>query len=310
VNILDASGPGAARIADLIWIFTAVSVVVYVLVLAATWWAVRRQRRPEDLTEVTDVSLTRTVGAATAVTALILVALLGASVLAGRGLTGSGGPSPIEVDVIGRQWWWDFQYRDPTPSQWVNSPNELHVPVGTRVLLRLQSRDVIHSFWVPRLQGKRDLVPGIVNEMWIEASEAGIYRGVCAEFCGHQHAHMQFVVVAEPMDDFQRWLVAQRQPAREPETAQESRGRDVVLGTTCVMCHTVRGTTAGSRVGPDLTHVGGRRTLAAGTLANSSEHLARWIRDAQSIKPGSRMPSHDLSRADLAAVAAYLRSLR
>jgi cytochrome c oxidase subunit II len=192
----------------------------------------------------------------------------------------------------------------------VTSPNELHVPVGVTVVLKAQSRDVIHSFWVPNLQGKRDLIPGQITSTWIRADEPGVFRGQCAEFCGHQHAKMAFLVVAEPMDAFQAWIRNQRLPAREPASDTLHRGRQLFLGSTCVTCHTIRGTDAGSRVGPELTHVASRQTLAAGTLSNTHEHLQRWIANPQAIKPGIRMPPSALQPDELAAVVSYLRSLR
>jgi cytochrome c oxidase subunit 2 len=214
------------------------------------------------------------------------------------------------VDVVGHQWWWEFEYHDVTPSDVFTSPNELHIPVGVPVVLKAMSTDVIHSFWVPNLMGKRDLIPGIVTNTWIQADEPGVYRGQCAEFCGHQHAHMAFEVVAEPMDKFQAWIRHQREPALEPSTDEEKRGKDVFMQSTCVTCHAIRGTDAGSHVGPELTHVGSRLTLAAGTLPNARGHLAGWIANSQSIKPGNRMPPNALAAGDLQAVLAYVRSLR
>jgi cytochrome c oxidase subunit II len=163
---------------------------------------------------------------------------------------------------------------------------------------------------VPNLHGKRDLVPGYTNHLWIQADTPGVYRGQCAEFCGHQHANMSFVVVAQPVAEFQAWLQHQRRPAQEPGTELQRRGREVFLQTPCASCHTVRGTDAGSRLGPDLTHVGSRLTVAAGTLPNTRGHLAGWIADPQSVKPGARMPTSPLAPEDLQAVLAYVRSLR
>ncbi|HYD82403.1 MAG TPA: c-type cytochrome, partial [Opitutus sp.] len=191
----------------------------------------------------------------------------------------------------------------------VETANEIHVPVGRPVHLQLRSADVIHSFWVPRLHGKRDLIPGRDTSLWIRADREGEYRGVCAEFCGHQHAHMQFVVVAQPAEEFEAWLAQQRTAAREPTTERQKRGREVFFSATCVMCHTVRGTPAGSRVGPDLTHFGSRRTLAAAALPNERAELAKWVLDPQSVKPGVRMPPHAFETEDLEALLDYLESL-
>jgi cytochrome c oxidase subunit 2 len=192
----------------------------------------------------------------------------------------------------------------------VNSPNELHIPVGVPVVLKAMSRDVIHSFWVPNLHGKRDLIPGIETQTWIQADAPGTYRGQCAEFCGHQHAHMAFEVIAESPDQFQSWLQQQRKAAPPPSTPETKRGHDVFMRNACVMCHTIRGTDAGSRIGPELTHVAARRLIAAGTLPMTREHLSQWVVDPQAAKPGNRMPPNPLSDEDLDALLSYLETLR
>ena len=307
---LNPAGPQAAAIASLTWWFFAVCAVVYVLVMAAAVWAVVRRRKPSDDAPETARRLGWIVAGAAAVTVVTLVVLTVSSVVAGRGLLSPSAPGAVTVDVIGHQWWWEFQYRDVSANEWVNSPNELHIPVGVPVVLKVTSRDVIHSFWVPNLHGKRDLVPGMVTHTWIQADRPGVYRGQCAEFCGHQHAHMAFLVVAEPVDDFLRWLQRQREGAPQPRTAAEKRGHDVFMKGPCVMCHTIRGTSAGSRFGPDLTHVAARQTIAAGTLPTTRGHLAGWITDSQSIKPGNRMPPNVLSGEDLQALLTYIESLR
>jgi cytochrome c oxidase subunit II len=308
--VLNPQGPVARSIAHLSWVLFALSGIVYALVLAAALWAIGRRRRESDDSPQTTRALTRTVTGAAVLTAVILVVLALASVTAERGLTQPSGRGAVEVDVIGHQWWWDFQYRDVTPSDTVASPNELHIPVGVPVVLRVMSKDVIHTFWVPNLHGKRDLVPGQVTYTWIQADTPGVYRGQCAEFCGYQHAHMSFLVVAQPMDEFLKWIQHQRQPAPEPVSAEQQRGRDLFMGSTCVTCHTIRGTAAGSRVGPELTHVASRQTIAAGTLPNTREHLGEWIRNSQAIKPGNRMPPSPFAPEQLPAVLSYIRSLR
>jgi cytochrome c oxidase subunit II len=309
-SMFNPEGPAARRIADLGSLLIGICLFVYVVVLAVAAWSFLRPRHASDDSDQTTARLGTIVVAAVAVTAAILVTLTGLSAAAGRGLTSPASQDAITVDVIGHQWWWDFQYRGDTPQEFVTTPNELHVPIGVPVVLRAQSRDVIHSFWVPNLQGKRDLIPGQITITWLQADRAGIYRGQCAEFCGHQHAKMAFTVVAEPRDAFQRWLQRQRQAATDPTGEPERHGREVFLRSTCVTCHTIRGTDAGSHVGPELTHVGSRRTIAAGTLPNSLEHLRMWVANPPSIKPGTRMPPHGLSADDFEAVIAYLRSLQ
>ena len=303
-------GPAARSIASIGWLMLSICAVIYVAVLIATGWALLRRRHVGDELPRTTQALTTSVAAATVLTAIVLAIFTVGSVVAGRGLSSPRGPGAITVDVIGHQWWWEFQYHDVTPSDVVTSPNELHIPVGVPVHIKAISRDVIHSFWVPNLHGKRDLIPGQITNTWIQADQAGVYRGQCAEFCGHQHANMAFVVVAEPMDKFLAWIGQQRQPAAEPVTEDARHGRDVFMQNTCVLCHTIRGTDAGARVGPELTHIGSRMTIAAGTLPNTRGHLGGWVADPQSIKPGVRMPANPLQPEDLQAVLTYLRSLR
>lgn len=309
-NALNPHGPIARSIANHSWMLLLLVTVVYVVVMVALLIALARRRRETDDLPETTARLTRHVALAVAATVVILIGIAASSVIAGRGLYSPSGAGALTVDVIGHQWWWDFQYHDVTPSDVFTSPNELHIPVGVPVVLKAMSMDVIHSFWVPNLMGKRDLIPGIVTNTWIQADEPGVYRGQCAEFCGHQHAHMALNVVAEPMDTFQKWVQQQRQPAFEPSTPQQRRGKDVFMQSSCVTCHAIRGTDAGAHVGPELTHVGSRLTIAAGTLPNARGHLAGWIANAQSIKPGNRMPPNALAPADFQAVLAYVRSLR
>jgi len=309
-SAFDPHGPIARSIATHGWWLLLVCIAVYFIVMTAFFIALARRRRETDDLPETSARLTRNVGIAVALTVLILIGIATSSVVAGRGLYSPSGAGAITVDVVGHQWWWDFQYHDITPSDVFTSPNELHIPVGVPVVLKAMSTDVIHSFWVPNLMGKRDLIPGIVTNTWIQADEPGVYRGQCAEFCGDQHAHMALQVVAEPMDKFQQWVRHQREPASEPSTDEEKRGKDVFMQSPCVTCHSIRGTDAGSHVGPELTHVGSRLTLAAGTLPNARGHLAGWIVNSQSIKPGNRMPPNALAPDDLQALLAYVRSLQ
>jgi cytochrome c oxidase subunit 2 len=309
-NIFNPAGPAAQTIAWLGWLLFGVCALVYVLVMLALVWALVRRRQESDDSPRVERALTRTVSGAVGLTVLTLIVFTISSVFAGRGLTSPRGAGAVTIDAIGHQWWWEFQYRDVSPSEFVTSPNELHIPIGVPVVIKAMSRDVIHSFWVPNLHGKRDLIPGQVTNFWLQADRPGVYRGQCAEFCGHQHANMAFIVVAEPMRKFQTWIQHQRRAAMEPSTPDQEHGRQVFLDSQCVMCHTVRGTHAGSRVGPELTHIGSRATLAAGTLPNTAEHLAAWVRDPQAVKPGNRMPATPMSSENRAALLAYLRSLR
>jgi cytochrome c oxidase subunit 2 len=216
------------------------------------------------------------------------------------------------IDVVGHRWWWEVRYDSPDPALVFTDANEIHVPVGTPVRVRLTSPDVIHSFWVPQLGGKTDVIPGQRNETWIEASRPGVFWGQCAEYCGLQHAHMSLRVVAQTPADFARWIDRARTdaPSAAPPDPLAARGKALFEGGPCAACHTVRGTTAGGVVGPDLTHLGARTTLASGTLPNTPGNLAAWIADAQAVKPGNDMPTMDLRPDDVRALVAYLESLK
>jgi cytochrome c oxidase subunit II len=216
----------------------------------------------------------------------------------------------LTVDVTGYVYWWEMSYRRPDGLAAVTSANELRLPVGEPVEVFLHSADVIHSFWVPNLAGKTDMIPGHVTRMVLQADRPGVYRGQCAEYCGAQHSLMAFDVIAVSRADFDTWLASLARPAREPETPERREGRELFVALGCGACHAVRGV-AGGRLGPDLTQVGARRSLAAGTLKNGVGNLAGWIASAQHLKPGNRMPSYDqLQGPQLRALAAYLESLK
>jgi cytochrome c oxidase subunit II len=307
-SALHPGGPEAASITQLWWLMFWTCTVVYVLVMGAVIVAVRRSRRPGAASPPERSLITSVVGAS-AVTLLILFGLLFASVVTGRAV-GRRTDGDVVLRITGNQWWWDVEYVNADPMLQVRTANELHLPLGRRIRLQFASNDVIHSFWVPNLQGKMDLIPGRQTELWLAVETAGVYRGQCAEFCGLQHAHMALSVVAEPADAFERWLSAQRQIAAPPTTAEQQRGREVVERGPCALCHTVRGTDAGGRTAPDLTHVGSRSTLAAGTVPNTPGYLGGWIADPQHVKPGTRMPATGLSAEELQAVLAYLGTLK
>jgi cytochrome c oxidase subunit 2 len=239
---------------------------------------------------------------------VVLAALLAYALYVGSFL--SAPPAAARpVDVVGKRWWWEVSY--PVEGGRVLLANELRVPVGKPVELALSTDDVIHSFWVPALAGKVDMIPGRVNRLVITAREPGVYRGQCAEFCGMQHGWMAFYVVALPEADYLAWLERQARPAAEPADPFLRRGRDLFLAEGCGACHSVRGTPAAGRLGPDLTHVGGRLSIAAGLLGNGAGPLAAWIADPQHLKPGSLMPAtRPLEGEDLRALASYLASLQ
>jgi len=251
-------------------------------------------------------------------------ALIGWTVLVAIGLTGLTVASffvdrsaaarakhpQFHVKVIANQWWWDVIYMTPDVSQIVHTANELHLPVGVEAEVQLQSNDVIHSFWVPNLAGKQDLIPGRTTDIQLLPTKVGLYRGQCAEFCGIQHANMALVVTVESKVDFLRWLAQQRRPAFAPATPLELAGYRYVTSRECSSCHNIAGTPASGQIGPDLTHLATRRTIAAGAMPMSPGNLYGWVADPQSQKPGNKMPTIGLASNDLHAVVAYLERLK
>jgi cytochrome c oxidase subunit II len=306
-SALDTAGPLAEHIARLFWVFVGVSVLVYLLVMAFLLLALRRRRAGDAPRDPT--TAIRGIAVAVGVTSLVLVGLAMADFLAGRALARAA-PEAMRVRVTAHQWWWEIEYLDSTPERRLRTANELHIPVGKPVALELLSDDVIHSFWVPSLNGKKDLIPGYTNGLQLIASRPGTYEGECAEFCGYQHAHMSISVHAHEPEGFSNWQEAQLKSAVPPANPIEARGRDIFLNSTCAQCHTVQGTDAAATLGPDLTHVASRATLAAGTLPNDPSAMASWIRNPQAFKPGTRMPASQLSGEELSALVTWLGSLK
>jgi cytochrome c oxidase subunit II len=320
-HVLETAGPLSTAIAELFWLFVIISAAVYAVVIGFLVYALRRRHAaPAAVPQDGDAPAppaapadTRkaiwAIGIGVGATSMILVVLAVSDFLVGRALAATPA-DPLRVRITAHQWWWEIEYVDPQPMRRVRTANELHIPVGRPVLLEMTADDVIHSFWVPSLQGKKDLLPGYVTTLTLIASRAGLYGGQCAEFCGFQHANMAIDVVAHDAQEFSGWYEAQLAPAAQPATPEARRGRDVFMTSTCVMCHNILGTDASAIAGPDLTHVASRRRLAAGTLPNEPTKLAAWIRNPQAFKPGTRMPATALAGEDLAALSAYLSSLR
>ena len=304
-SMLDPRGPRAERVADLWWIMFVLGAIVFFVVMAFLLVAIRRARRQSDSSNETDEASTTPIKIGVAITTAIVLLLVGLTFWAQRDLAAPDDPAAMTIEVVGHQYWWEVYY----PDAGFMTANEIHIPVGEPVSVRLSADDVIHSFWVPELSGKLDLVPGRVNEFWIQADESGVYLGECAEYCGLQHALMQFRVVADPPDVFAAWIDHQSQPAPPSTDPMIQRGEQIFLGSACVYCHAVRGTAALSDFGPDLTHLASRETLAAGTLDNNRANLAVWIVDPQSVKVGNLMPGIDISDEDLDALLTYLESL-
>jgi cytochrome c oxidase subunit II len=309
-DAMNPHGPFAARITTMSWIIFAVSTVIFLITMFFLWKAVRRAHLPETrLNERQGWKLVMLSGIA--VPLVILFAFLIYSVRVANVNAKSLPDDALTIEARGHQFWWDFIYKNnANPSLGARVSNEIHIPVGKPVEVELHSMDVIHSFWVPNLHGKMDMIPGRTTRIALQADRPGVFRGQCAEFCGLQHAHMAFLVVAEPEEQFNAWLDHQRSPAIEPTDPVLLRGQEVFLTTSCVLCHAIRGTIALAAVAPDLTHIGSRSTLAAGTLPNTPGHLGGWIADPQAIKPGNRMPPNQLPASDLTALVRYLGSLK
>ncbi|HTM17624.1 MAG TPA: cytochrome c oxidase subunit II [Terracidiphilus sp.] len=314
---LNPVGPGAERIEGEFALIFWITAIVYCLVLIALVVYVLRRRHslnimpePMPTTPQSDRWAKVAVSGAMVVTVLLLFIMMIGSFVTGHALGNMNRETAYTIDVYGHQWWWEVHYPNDEPDKTVVTANEIHVPLGVPLRIHGTSRDVIHSFWAPNVQGKRDLMPGYETDVMMQIDQPGRWRGQCAEYCGEQHAHMSFYMVAEPGPQFQQWLSQQTASSVPPSTPQAVRGQQVFLGHACVMCHTVRGTPAGSRVGPDLTHVASRSTIAAGLLPNTIGNLGGWILNAQSIKPGCRMPPNHMTGSELQDLLAYLETLK
>lgn len=294
---LAPKGPGAQRQADLFYVSLWTSAAIVALTLGLLGYAMFRRRRDDDEQRFRATRFVVSFGLV-----LPLVVLLSMMVVTFVSLAGEPQRGTLEVQIVGHQFWWEVFY----PEQDFTTANEVHIPVDTPVELVVESDDVLHSFWVPELQGKVDLVPGRTNRLVLEASEPGTYRGFCAEYCGLQHANMLFLVIAEPEEDFEAWAAAQAGPA----AVQDTRGEELFEEHACAGCHTIRGTSADGDFAPDLTHFASRQTLGAGILPNQRGQLAGWVVNSQTIKPGNEMPPiTTLEPDELEALIDYLEKL-
>jgi cytochrome c oxidase subunit II len=308
-SFLRTYGLVAGREAWLGWILLGTAAVVVLVVSALVLAGALRRGPPEPgMVEREGDGLRWIVIGGIVVPSLILVSVLVLTVTTQAAIATPAG-ADLTVRVTGRQWWWEVRYLARAPSLIATTANEIHIPVGRPVRLEVVTGDVIHSFWIPELAGKTDQIPGQENVMWLEADRPGVYHGQCAEYCGLQHAKMAIEVVAEPPDAFARWLERQRAPAAAPAGTAAAAGAKVFATRACALCHTVRGTMAGGRLGPDLTHFAGRRTIAAGTVANTSGNLVGWIENPQAFKPGTLMPAVPLEGRALGDLTSYLQSL-
>lgn len=305
-SVLAPGGEAAARITSLSWALIVGAALIFVAVMGLLAWSLRAQGagRPQR-------AGVWIVGGGVVLPGVVLTALLAWSMARTPGWMERPPPGALIVGITAHMWWWEVRYRDPASGQEVTLANELHLPAGRPVWLGLSSPDVIHSFWVPALGGKMDMVPGRVEQLMVQADQPGVWRGQCAEYCGEQHARMALHVVAQPPAEFDAWLAAQARPAAVPADALAERGRAAFLAQRCSVCHTVRGVAEGGKLGPDLTHAGSRLYLGAGTLPNRPGAMAHWVAHTQAVKPGARMPSSgDLDADTLRALGAYLEHLK
>lgn len=303
-STLDPAGPGARRVEGLWWLLFWISVAVFVVVLVGLCWALARRRRGGGVRRGDATRFVVWSGAVVPFVILTGVYAVGLDDMSALS-DSPADESAVTVEVTGHKWWWEVRY----PATGAVTANEIHIPVGTPVRLRLSTADVLHSFWVPQLMPKTDMISGRTNETWLRADRPGSYRGQCAEYCGLQHAHMAFMVVAQPPAQFDAWLARLANPVPEPDTAAEQRGMQVFEQATCASCHSVRGTSAQGTKGPDLSSIGSRWSLGAGAAPNDAGHLGGWIANAQTIKPGNAMPPQPVAAADLPDLISYLRSL-
>jgi cytochrome c oxidase subunit 2 len=311
-SIFSPATEQAARITEVTWLVIGICLLIFVVVEALLVYAIIRYRRRRDAGphDPPQVYGSGPIELAWTVVPILIVVVLG--LVATRGVfsidTEHPPPHALPVSVIAHQWWWEFRY----PDQGIVTANELVVPLSDPdeprpIALSLQSADVVHSFWVPRLAGKKDVFPHRINTIWFDPTTAGVYHGQCSEYCGRQHAHMLILVRVLPKPEWEQWVRAQQAPAAEVPSG--AAGREIFLSTACVKCHTVRGTPADGTFAPDLTHLQSRTTIAAGTLANTHENLLRWVTDPQQVKPGCNMPAMQLRPDQIEQVVAYLETL-
>ena len=313
LQYLTGAGLRAYPVVTLTWVVIAISIVVMIVITGLVVIGALRRRPPAAPDAQGRRPLSRDGGLAwiyvgTGVSTLVLLAISIWTMLATAAVVTPPGDPAVTVEIRGRQWWWEVRYPNADPSRVLQTANDFHIPVGKPVHVNLVGADVIHSFWIPALSGKTDMIPGQTNTLWLEADKPGTYRGQCTEFCGKQHAHMGFTVTADSPADYQAWLDHQLEPAPPPTTPELAEAQRVFV-SRCSECHAVKGTPAHGQVGPDLSHLTQRKSLAAGTLNNNPVQLSGWIADPQHIKPGCNMPWLALSGRELALVRDYLQTL-
>ncbi|HEV2594742.1 MAG TPA: cytochrome c oxidase subunit II [Sphingomicrobium sp.] len=308
LSYLDSDAPIGGRIAQLGWGMLAISCAVVVIITALVIIASLgggRDGAPGELAVRRDAGGMRWIYIGVGISSVVLAISAIWTLMTLRAVAEpSAKTAPLTIGIDAHQWWWEADYRPEDPADHFATANEIHIPIDVPVRIELRSSDVIHSFWVPKLAGKTDVIPGRVNSIWIEATKPGIYRGQCAEYCGAEHALMSFRIIAEPVSQYKNWQQAELAGASLNDAAAQ-RGYPV-FAAHCGSCHAIRGTQSGGVYGPDLTDLGARRTLAAGVLQNNPNELAYWIRHAQEVKPGARMPDVEVPDNELQPLVTFL----
>lgn len=307
-GLFNPSSPQLETMAGLTYYMIGVAVIILaIIVIAVTIIIIRFRKKPGDDVEPYQEFGSLKLEVVWTIIPLGIVAvlfLLTCNTM--RAVSPPAGDKEADLVVIGHQWWWELRY----PKYGIITANEVHLPVGKNLLVRLESIDVIHDFWVPELARKMDLVPGHPNYMWLIASEPGVYLGACAEFCGDQHANMRIRIIAQEEDEFNEWVKQQQVIPPTPTSGQAAEGAQLFQDMACMNCHTIFGTPAAARVGPNLTHLSDRQTIGAGVLTNTPENLTKWLTNPQKYKPGAYMPNMKLSNSEVKSIVAYLEALK
>lgn len=307
-GLFNPSSPEMEAMADLTYYVIGISIVILAIIVVAVAYIIIRYRKTpgDDGEPFQNFGDLRLEIVWTLIPLAIVAVLFQLTCSTMRAVDPPVGDKEPDLVVIGHQWWWELRY----PESGVVTANEVHIPVGKYLLVRLESIDVIHDFWVPELARKIDLIPGHPNHIWIIANEPGVYLGACAEFCGTQHANMRIRVIAQSEEDFKKWERQQLAVPRTPRSGVAGKGAKLFQEMACMNCHTIQGTAASARVGPNLTHLTDRETIGAGVLINTPENLTKWLANPQKYKPGSLMPNMKLSDTEVQAIVAYLEALK
>jgi cytochrome c oxidase subunit 2 len=314
LSYLHTNGPAADPVTHLNWGLLTVSILVTTLIGALVLWAALHKRMPH-IDKRGDRQIEPEGGGmawiyiGAGISSLVLLGCATWTILTLSAVAAPTGRSMTDIEIIGHQWWWEVRYLGADRSPDFVTANEIHIPVGLPIRFKLDSADVIHSFWIPKLAGKTDVIPGQTNFAWVQADSAGDFSGMCGEYCGAQHAHMALHVIADELTDFDAWRRNQMTVSAAPQSATLQHGLEVFT-TNCGTCHTVRGTQTNGKVGPDLTHLMSRNTIVSGLVNNNTGYLTGWIADPQALKPGTRMPAISLTPTDLHAVVSYLETLQ